>query len=150
MSFKNKRGPRRQKQPGIAAMPKPVFLDTNAVIHFVQALDIAKFNTVASTLNNNQCYIPVEVIAEAVYILDGVFRNDRQTTAEKLKDFIAIQDSLVSETAVITFSLNLYASSNFDFVDCLLAGYAKVKGCPVLTFDNDLKKTLAGQAYIPS
>jgi predicted nucleic-acid-binding protein len=130
-------------------MPKPVFLDTNAVIHFVQALDRAKFNIVAHTLNANQCYVPVEVIAEAVYILGGVFQNDRQTIAEKLKDFIALQDGLVSETAVITVGLNLYASSNCDFVDCLLAGYTKVKGCPVLTFDNDLKKTLAGQAYIP-
>ncbi|MDR2048738.1 MAG: hypothetical protein LBP69_04720 [Treponema sp.] len=61
-------------------MPKPVFLDTNAVIHFVQALDMTK-------------------------------------------------------------------SSSFDFVDCLLTGYAKVKGCPVLTFDSGLKKALAGQAF---
>ncbi|MDR1238941.1 MAG: hypothetical protein LBK27_02405, partial [Treponema sp.] len=78
-------------------MPKPVFLDTNAVIHFVQALDIAKFNIVANTLNNNQCYVPVEVIAKAVYILGGVFQNDRQTTTEKLKDFITIQNGLVSD-----------------------------------------------------
>jgi predicted nucleic acid-binding protein len=48
------------------------------------------------------------------------------------------------------WGLNLYVSSNLDFVDCLLAAYAKVKGCPVLTFDSGLKKTLAGQAYVPS
>jgi predicted nucleic-acid-binding protein len=134
----------------MAAIPKPVFLDTNAVIHFVQALDITKFNIVAQTLDNNKCYVPVEVIAEAVYILSGTFQNDRQTTAAKLKDFIAIQDGLVSEPASITFGLNLYASSNFDFVDCLLIGYAKVKSCSILTFDSGLKKMLAGQAYIPS
>jgi predicted nucleic-acid-binding protein len=131
-------------------MPKQVFLDTNAVIHFVQAFDMVKFNMVARALNTSPCYVPVEVIAEAVYILGGVFQNDRPATAEKLKDFIAIQEGLVSETAVITFGLNLYASSNLDFVDCLLAGYAKVKGCPVLTFDGGLKSTLAGQVYIPS
>ena len=130
-------------------MPKQILLDTNAVIHFVQALDIAKFNIVAQTLNNNQCHVSGEVIAETVYILDGTFQNDRQTIAAKLKDFIALQDGLVSEANATIFGLNLYASSKLDFVDCLLAGYAKVNGHLVLTFDNGLKKQLAEQAYIP-
>ncbi|MDR1316120.1 MAG: PIN domain-containing protein [Spirochaetales bacterium] len=130
-------------------MPKPVVLDTNAVIHFVQALDMPKFEIVAQTLNNNQCYVPVEVIVETVYILNDRFRNDREIIAAKLKDFIAIQDGLVPETNAIAFGLNLYASSKLDFVDCLLAGYAKVKRCLVLTFDSGLKKELAGQAYLP-
>jgi predicted nucleic-acid-binding protein len=128
---------------------KPVLLDTNAVIHFVQALDMSKFRAVAQTLNNNQCHVPVEVIAETVYILERKLQNDRQTTAAKLKDFIILQDGLVPEPSAITFGLNLYASSNFDFVDCLLAGYAKVKGHPVLTFDTGLKKQLAEQAFVP-
>jgi predicted nucleic-acid-binding protein len=130
-------------------MHKPVLLDTNAVIHFIQALDIAKFNTVAQTLNNNQCHIPAEVIAESVYILDSIFQNDRKATAAKMKDFIAIQDGLISETNAVIFGLNLYASSKLDFVDCLIAGYAKVNGRHVLTFDSGLKKQLAEQAYIP-
>jgi predicted nucleic-acid-binding protein len=131
-------------------MPKPVYFDTNAVIHFVQPLDITKFNIVAQALNNNQCYVPAEVIVEAVYILDGTFQNDRHTIAAKLKDFIAIQDGLVSEANAVMFGLNLYASSSLDFVDCLLAGYAKINGHPVLTFDNGLKKQLGQQAYAPN
>ena len=130
-------------------MPKPVILDANAVLHFVQAFDMTKFHIVAQTLSNNQCYVPIEVIAEVVYILDGKFQNNRQIIAAKLKDFISIQDSLVSELNVIIFGLNIYASTNLDFVDCLLAGYAKTKGCPVLTFDSGLKKELAEKAYIP-
>jgi predicted nucleic-acid-binding protein len=130
-------------------MHKPVLLDTNVVIHFIQAFDIAKFNIVAQTLNNNQCHIPTEVIVEAVYILDNIFRNDRQTTAAKLKDFITIQDGLVSETNAVIFGLNLYASSKLDFVDCLITGYAKVNDHHVLTFDSGLKKRLAEQVYFP-
>jgi predicted nucleic-acid-binding protein len=122
---------------------KPVVLDTNAVIHFVLAYDISKFKTVAHVLDNNQCYIPTEVIAESVYILGGKFQIDRQTIAAKLKDFIVIQDDLVSEINAVSFGLNLYASSKFDIVDCLLVGYAKAKGYPVLTFDSELKKKLA-------
>jgi len=47
-------------------MPKQVLLDTNAVIHFVQAFDLTKFNIVAKTLNNNLCHVSAEVLAEAV------------------------------------------------------------------------------------
>jgi predicted nucleic-acid-binding protein len=130
-------------------MSKPVCFDTNAVIHFVQPLDIAKFDIVAQTLNNNQCYVPVEVIVETVYILAGTFQNDRHTIAAKLKDFIAIQDGLVTEANAVIFGLNLYASSNLDFVDCLLTGYAKINGRLVLTFDKGLKKQLGQQAYVP-
>jgi predicted nucleic-acid-binding protein len=129
-------------------MPKPVLLDTNAVIHFVQPLDISKFNIVVQTLNNNKCYVPIEVIAEAVYILEHVFQNNRLTTAAKIKDFIAIQDDLVLETTAITFGLNVYASTKLDFVDCLLTAYAKVKGNLVLTFDNNLKKELALHTHV--
>jgi predicted nucleic-acid-binding protein len=128
---------------------KPIVLDTNTIIHFVMAYDMSKFSKVAKTLNKNQCFVPVEVIAETVYILDGKFQLDRQTIADKLKDFIAIQDNLVSEANSITFGLNLYASSKFDIVDCLLIGYAKVKDYPILTFDADLQKELANKAYIP-
>jgi predicted nucleic-acid-binding protein len=130
-------------------MPKQVFLDTNAVLHFVQAYDMSKFRIVAQTLNNNRCYVQVEVIAETVYILHGTFQNSRQVIASKLKDFVVIQDGLVSEPNAIIFGLNTYASSNLDFIDCLLAGYAKVKGSLILTFDSGLKKELAENAYVP-
>lgn len=133
-------------------MPKnnPIVLDTNVVIHFVMAYDISKFTIIAKTLNNNQCYVPIEVIAETVYILDEKFQLDRQIIAEKIKDFIVIQDNLVSEMNAIAFGLNLYASSKFDIVDCLIAGYAKAHNNPVFTFDADLRKKLAEQAFIPN
>ena len=112
-------------------MPKPILLDTNAVIHFVQAFDISKFNTVAETLQNNQCHVPIEVIAEAVYILDNVFQNDRQTTVAKLKDFINIQNNLVPEIDAVVFGLNVYASTKLDFVDCLLGRQSTTTSTPV-------------------
>ena len=46
------------------------------------------------------------------------------------------------------FGLNLYASSKFDIVDCLLVGYAKASGHFVQTFDSDLKKELAELVFV--
>ena len=128
---------------------KPVVLDSNAVIHFILAYDMTKFKIVAQALTDTQCYVPIEVIAETVYVLNGKFQLDRQTVTAKLRDFIVIQDNLVSEINAIAFGLSIYASFKFDIVDSLIAGYAKVNGNPVLTFDSNLQKELAEQVYIP-
>ena len=128
-------------------MPKPVILDVNAIIHFVQAFDMQKFNIIAQTLNNNQCFIPEAVITETIYVLDSVFHVSREIISLKLKDFISIQDNLLLEKNIIIFALNLYASSKLDFVDCLLAGYARVNKNQIFTFDNDLKRELAEQVF---
>jgi predicted nucleic-acid-binding protein len=41
---------------------------------------------------------------------------------------------------VVLYALQVYASTTFDFVDCLLAGYAKEEGHTIFTFDKKLRK----------
>jgi predicted nucleic-acid-binding protein len=124
-----------------------LFLDTNAVIHFNMADNPDKFNKVASLLITRECHVPMEVIAEAVFVLEKSFGLNRQTIADKLKDFIRFQENLVPETNVVLYGLNLYAVTDFDIIDCLLDGYAKINGTAVFTFDGDLKKQLGAQLF---
>jgi len=51
------------------------------------------------------------------------------------------------EESVIRHGCNTFASTNLDFIDCLLVAYANVKGNPVFTFDNDLNKKLEYHAF---
>ncbi|GHT86712.1 hypothetical protein FACS1894137_12670 [Spirochaetia bacterium] len=124
-----------------------LFLDTNAVIHFNMADDSEKFNRVADLLICRECHVPIEVIAEAVFVLEKAFALDRQIIADKLKDFIRFQENLVPETNVVLYGLNLYAATDFDIIDCLLDGYAKINGVTVFTFDGDLRKQLGSQLF---
>jgi predicted nucleic-acid-binding protein len=124
-----------------------LFLDTNAVIHFTMADNPEKFNRVANLLISKECHVPVEVIAEAVFVLEKSFGLNRQTIADKLKDFVCFQESLVPETNVVLYGLNLYAATDFDIVDCLLDGYAKINGNAVFTFDGDLRKQLGSKFF---
>jgi predicted nucleic-acid-binding protein len=124
-----------------------LFLDTNAVIHFNMADNPEKFNRVANILITRECHVPIEVITEAVFVLEKSFGLDRQIIADKLKDFIRFQENLVPETTVVLYGLNLYAATNFDIIDCLLAGYAKINSAAVFTFDDDLKKQLGSQLF---
>jgi predicted nucleic acid-binding protein len=97
-----------------------LILDTNAVIHFNLADNSEKFNIVANMLIANDCLVPIEVIAESVFVMERSIGINRQTITDKLKDFIKFQDNLVPESDVVVYGLNLFAGTKFDFIDCLL------------------------------
>jgi predicted nucleic-acid-binding protein len=126
---------------------KPVGLDTNAVIHYIAVENVVCFNKISNLLIETDCFVPMEVISEAVFVLENVIGMKRQLIADRMKEFINLQDNLVAEINVAIYALNLFASSKLDFVDCLLDGYAKVNGNPVFTFDGDLKKQLEHKFY---
>ena len=106
-----------------------------------------KFQKVAELLDSNDCFVPVEVIAEAVYNLEKIYHHPRQLIADEIKDFIAIKENLVIEENVVKFGCNAFASKSLDFIDCILTGYANVKGNPVFSFDTPLNKYLENNAF---
>jgi predicted nucleic-acid-binding protein len=67
-----------------------------------------------------------------------VHRFNFELIADKKKDFIAINENIVFEDNLIRYGCNTFASTNFDFVDCLLIAFANVKTNPVFTFDDYL------------
>jgi predicted nucleic-acid-binding protein len=127
---------------------KEVILDTNAVLRFITGDNIEKCQKVSDLLDKSDCIVPVEVIAEAVYNLDKCYKHSRQFIAAEIKDFIAIKENLVTEENVVRYGCNIFASTRLDFVDCLLIGYANVKGNPVFSFDDSLNKKLENNAFI--
>ncbi|MDR1785269.1 MAG: PIN domain-containing protein [Spirochaetaceae bacterium] len=128
--------------------PQNLILDTNAVIRFIIGDDIAAFGTVRDIIiEEDSCTVPIEVIAEVVYNLRDKYGMTRQEVADRIKEFALIKEDIIAETNVVRFALNLYASSKFDFVDCLLDGYAKEKGISVFTFDIDLRRRLKEKAF---
>ncbi|MDR3200589.1 MAG: PIN domain-containing protein, partial [Spirochaetales bacterium] len=97
-----------------------IILDTNALVFFITDTGGEKGSKVAAMICEKLCLTPVEVIAEAVYVLRDKYKYTRREISERLKDFIKLRDELVPETNVVLYGLNLYDSSKLDFVDCLL------------------------------
>jgi len=124
-----------------------VILDTNAVLRFITGDNIEKCQKVSDLIDTNDCIVPIEVIAEAVYNLEKFYMHPRPFIADEIKDFIAIKENLVVEENVIRHGCNTFASTNLDFIDCLLVAYANVKGNQVFTFDNNLNKKLEHNAF---
>ena len=126
---------------------KKVILDTNAVLRFITGDNLEKCQKVSDLIDTSDCIVPIEVIAEAVYNLEKFYKHPRQLIAVEIKDFVEIKENLVFEENIIRYGCNTFASTNLDFIDCLLVGYANVKGNPVFTFDDYLNKQLEHNAF---
>lgn len=126
---------------------KKIILDTNSVLRFITNDNNEKSQKVTEILSNNDCLVPIEVIAEAVYNLEKYYYHPRQLIAEEIKDFIDIKENLVVEENVVRYGCNTFSTTNLDFIDCLLVAYANVRGNPVFSFDEGLNKRLAHKAY---
>ena len=78
----------------------------------------------------------VEVLAEVVYVLKGVYKTERHEIAETIGNFLL--EVSVPHKAAVAYSCKLYGETKLDFVDCVLAGYHFTEGADILTFDRKL------------
>jgi predicted nucleic-acid-binding protein len=119
-----------------------VILDTNSILRFVLKDNLEMSDIVKKTINEQSCLVPVEIVAELVYVLTKVYDIDRVLVSNTLKDFFEISNVNVLKYEIVNFALTLFANTNLDFVDSLLISYSKIENYDILTFDKELKKYL--------
>ncbi|MDR2428367.1 MAG: PIN domain-containing protein [Candidatus Margulisbacteria bacterium] len=118
-----------------------LLLDTNAILRFVLQDNNKMSDEVEDILlSRTDIVVPLEVVAEMVYVLSKVYRMSRKEIVNKITKISDL--GLILEKEVVLYGINLFASAKLDFVDCLLAAYSKIKGHEVFTFDKELKKQL--------
>lgn len=84
--------------------------------------------------------ITVEVLAECVYVLSGVYGVPRSMIAESLG--LLLDDVECRRRGIAASALGLYSGSRLDFVDCLLLAENLENGREILTFDKKLSRRL--------
>ena len=119
-----------------------VLFDTNAILRYVLRDNLAMVEEIKKQLSCEICYIPVEVIAEVVYVLSKVYKVERKIITRIVVDITNTDKIRIFHSNVVQHALKVFASSTLDFVDCLLVGYVKEKQYSVFTFDKKLKKYL--------
>ncbi len=119
-----------------------VLFDTNAILRYVLQDNTAMADRVEAQLLESICYVPVEVIAELVYVLTKVYGVGREAVARTITDLAGLPNIRVGKEDVIHRALGVFASSTLDFVDCLMVGYARERGYEIFTFDKQLNKLL--------
>ena len=93
-------------------------------------------------IDSGKAQVTIEVIAEAVYVLKGVYSLDRKLIANTIIKFLELVECADHE--ILNQALNSFAEYNLDFVDCVLYAYHLIKGAEIATFDKKLLKLVSG------
>jgi len=119
-----------------------VLFDTNVILRYILRDNLAMTEKIKRQLSIEIGYVPIEVIAEVVYVLSKVYKVERNIISQIITDITNTDKIRIIDTNVVQHALEVFASSSLDFVDCLLVGYAKEKQYFVFTFDKKLQKYL--------
>lgn len=111
-------------------------LDADAVLRYLLEDIQEQSDCVAETIEAG-AEVTVEVLAECVYVLSGVYHVSRSDIAESLG--ILLDEVACRRKRVAAAALGLYSGSSFDFVDCVLAAEVSENGRETLTFDKKLQ-----------
>lgn len=117
-------------------------LDTNMVLRYLLNDNKEMADEAERIIRDGSVLVTIEVIAEIVYVLKGVYSIGREQIASCLSEFLS--EVSIPEEQVVRLGLETYAEKNLDFVDCILYAYNRVKGYEVRTFDKKLQRLLGG------
>ena len=118
-----------------------VVLDANVILRYLLNDNEAMAKEAENVIKTEVTMVPIEVIAEVVYVLKGVYSVDRVKIRDALMEFLS--EVTVAEKEVIQVGLDAYAENNLEFVDCILYAYSCVKKYDIKTFDKKLNKLLS-------
>lgn len=124
-------------------------VDTNVLLRFLMGDDPPKAARAAALMERVErseelIEIPVEVLTETIWTLESFYQVPRPEAAAKLAALLTLPGVQPGAREIFLKALQNYASSNIDFVDCLLAAQASIRRMQVYTFDeHDFKKLKA-------
>ncbi len=117
-------------------------VDANVVLRYLLNDVEELVARAAHILESKVVYIPNEVLAEVVYVLEKVYRIERTEICSSLLTLIEYDTVQVQDKRMILMALEQYAARRLDFIDTILYAYNKVLHYTVYTFDDKLNRTL--------
>ena len=117
-----------------------IIFDANMILRYLLDDNQIMSEKAEEYLTTNRVRVTIEVIAEVVYVLKGVYKLERKEISQILKDFLKLVDC--HEKEVLNLALDTYSNHNLDFIDSVLFGYNKVKNIEIATFDKQLLKLI--------
>lgn len=117
-----------------------VMLDANIILRYLLNDDEEMASEAERMIRTGDVHVTVEIVAEVIYVLKGVYSTEREDIRASLLDFF--DEVGLNEPEVLRLAVETYAKHNLDFPDCVLFAYNRIKGCEIKTFDKKLKRLL--------
>ncbi len=116
-----------------------IVLDANYVLRYLLRDNEVMFEQAKEVISKESCFLLNEVLAEVVYVLEGVYKTPKDVIAETLSSFVSLSSiSMYESKNVMAEALKLFERKNLDFVDCVLC--ALKEKYEVKSFDKKLMK----------
>jgi predicted nucleic-acid-binding protein len=117
-------------------------VDANIFLRYLLQDDPDLFQTAQSFIEKKEIFIPNEIIAEVVYVLEKVYKVERKDIREAWDKLLLYQNLNFVNESILMIALKQYVESRIDFVDALLVGYSETGQYEIETFDKKLKNKL--------
>lgn len=119
-------------------------VDANVILRYLLEDDETLFKRASSLLEKvkvgeEAVVIPESVLAETVYVLQKVYKIERQIIAEKLRELFAYKGIANSDKKDLIDSILLFGQTRLSIVDCIVCSKSINQGLSLITFDDELK-----------
>lgn len=114
-------------------------IDANVILRYILN-DIPKQAEQASKIIEKGAFTHNEIIAEVIYVLVKLYQIPRK----KIKDILCplLEEVQMDQKEVISFAIEKFSDTKFDFVDCILLARKKILHDDIFTFDKKLSNQL--------
>lgn len=119
-----------------------IVVDTNVILRYLLNDNEELSSKATEIIDNNDIFIPTEVIVEASYVLKKVYNVHKEKIFEAIKLLINMEGISFQNRDTIELAFKTYSEENLDIVDCMLFAYSKNEKYNVATFDKKLNKLI--------
>jgi predicted nucleic-acid-binding protein len=118
------------------------FVDTNVLIRHLTGDPPGQAAQATRLLSQaDQLLLPDLIVAEAVYVLESVYRVPRPRVAELVRAIVAFPSIEVADEPVLLRALEVYEVHRLDFADAYLVAEAETSGVnAVASFDRVIER----------
>ena len=95
-----------------------VMLDTNIILRYLLNDDERMASEAEAIIKNMSVQVNIEIVAEVIYVLNGVYHINRVEIGQCLLEFLS--EINTPEPEVLKLGIETYAERNLDFPDCIL------------------------------
>ncbi|MCD9023599.1 PIN domain-containing protein [Cohnella silvisoli] len=119
-------------------------VDANLILRYLLQDAIHFLEQARDKIEDHNIFIPNEVIAEVVYVLEKVYKVERVHIFDSLQNLLSYGNITTHDRSILVEALKVYSEIKIDFVDSLLFSYSKIGGHTIFTFDKKLNQLLEG------
>jgi predicted nucleic-acid-binding protein len=118
------------------------YVDTNIVLRYLLDDDKQQSPLAKEIIESGEAELPIEVLPEVVYVLQGPYGLGRKQIAEAIIALLDNSGLLIERRVTVLKAMDYYATTKLDFIDSMLAARSIVEKAPIHTFDKKLRKLI--------